>query len=243
MEKINVYIAGDQGTAPVITIREGSALELNQPVQISMEGDIHTIKSFLEKRTGKRKGGGQQLVNPETAIVSVNEQKMTILLALNPEDVNGAEISGKLEVAPELSQFYINTTKQFTREELIRLFRFSKRFFDSAENHEKIMIAYQKLNLSTTSELKKDTDTRGNKDLSFKKNITSDIPEDFILNLPVFKGEDKERFRVEICMDATDTSVRFWFESVELVERMELRRDEIFAEELESCKDLVVIYT
>jgi hypothetical protein len=79
--------------------------------------------------------------------------------------------------------------------------------------------------------------------MAFSKLIDSQhIPTEFILNIPIFKGFDPERFRVEVCLEATDASVRFYFESVELLELIETRKKEIFAAELESCKDMVIIH-
>lgn len=48
---------------------------------------------------------------------------------------------------------------------------------------------------------------------------------------------------MEICLDVTEGSARFWFESVELHELIQKRLDEIFEEELARMEGLVVIYT
>ncbi|HUS00599.1 MAG TPA: hypothetical protein VMY77_02670, partial [Chitinophagaceae bacterium] len=59
--------------------------------------------------------------------------------------------------------------------------------------------------------------------------------------IPIFKGFDPVRFRVEVCLDVTEGSARFWFESVELHEIMIKQVDEIFDEELKSCEGFVIV--
>jgi len=228
-------------TDNTVTILEGKALEQKYPEKISIAGNIHSVKNFIEKRYGTREGAELQKIDKDRAIVFVNEEKMTIQLELDPQNIFGAVIKGRLEFTPELLQFGINTTKQFSREELVRLIRFNKRFF--ASDHEAILLAYQKLQIKTASELSQESDTRGNKGVNFQKTVNIEhIPTEFILQIPVFKGFPDVKFRVEICLDATDASVRFWFESVELHDIVETGKKQILEDQLVCCKDFVIIY-
>lgn len=236
-----VQVLGFQGNE--IIVREGAALEQEPPVKIELSGNILSVGNFLKERYPEKKGKSLQEVDKEKAIVVVDEEGMKIKLSLDPENTYGTTVTGSLEFTPELKQFFINETKQFTREELVKIFRFNKRHFDSADQFDKLLAAYQKMQIKTASELSQENDTRGNKALNFVKNVDSaGIPLEFILNIPIFKGFGKERFRVEICLDATDASVRFWFESVELAELIDVRKEEIFEKQLESCRDFVIIY-
>jgi hypothetical protein len=99
------------------------------------------------------------------------------------------------------------------------------------------------LDVKVTTDLKNDAaDNRGNRFNSFDKKITANIPEDFILNIPIFKGQDYKKFRVEIILDSTDGSTKFWMESVELEELIAIESERILKAELESCSDYVVIW-
>lgn len=235
--ELNVNVTGD-----TLTILEGKALEQKYPEKIKISGNVHSVANFLKARYATDKAGKKlQAVDKELAVVTVDEEKMTILLQLDPENVFGTEVLGKLETTPEVDQFCINTTKTFSREELVKLFRFNKRFFES--DHEKILGAYQKLQIKTASDLQAENDQRGNKGLNFQKTVDSqNVPLDFILNIPIFKGFDPVKFRVEICLDATDASVRFWFESVEMNDIIEAQKKEIFEKQLVRCQDFVIIH-
>lgn len=225
-----------------ITILEGKALEQKYPEKIKLSGNIESIKQFLSKRYGGSVGKGLQSVDKETAVVIVDEKAMNIKLFLDPENHFGLEVTASLEMTDELKNFHINDNHEFTRESMIKLLKFNKRFFADPSKHEELLNAYMKLNLSGSTMVKSESDDRGMRDMAFKKVIDSqNIPMGFILEMPIFKGQKVEKFRVDICLDVTDASVRFWFESVELVELIELRRTQIFDTQLESAADFVII--
>lgn len=225
----------------VVTILEGKALEEKYPVKIGLAGNIKSLSAFLEKRYGTRVGKNLQAVDKDLAVVVVNGDEMKMVLFLDPQNEFGTMVTGKLDLTPELLEFCINTNKQFTREELVKIIRFNRRFFEAGQ-HQGILDSYLKLQLTGNTEVTAASDNRGNKELAFKKMINSQhVPTEFVLEIPVFKGFGKERFRVEVCIEATDASVRFWFESVELEELIETRKEEIFNEELKSCQDFVII--
>lgn len=234
-------LAGD-----TLTILEGKALELKHPVQIKLEGNIETVAAFLEKRWNGDEnflGSELQQVDASKAVVIVDSEAMVITLFLDPQNPFGTEVKAKLEFTPEIQQFKINEVASFTREQLIKILRFNRRYFPDVLKYDELLKAYQSLQISTAADLKQNSDTRGNKGTMFQKTVNSEnIPTEFILNIPIFKGQPWETFRVEICLDATDASVRFWFESVELAELVEVRKAEIFADQLESAKDFVIIH-
>lgn len=224
-----------------ITILEGKALEQKYPVPIKINGNIHSVANFIKERWGDKTGSGLQVIDKTRAVVLVDEAEMFISLRLDPENVFGTEINGFLETTPEFEQFHINEAMTFSREDLVKLFRFNRRFFGS--DHEKLLTAYQKLNISTAGSLQQDSDTRGNKGVNFQKTVDSSaIPTGFNLTVPIYKGFDPVSFPVEIGLDATDASVRFWFESPVLVEVMEAMKKSIFEDQLKYCKDFVIIY-
>jgi hypothetical protein len=225
-----------------ITILEGKALELKHPVKLQIDGDINAVTNFLSKRTGEFLGSGLQAVESQTTLIIIDEEAMTILLQLEPTNTFGTEIKASLKFTEDFLQWNINKPHQFTREQLVKLLRFGKRFFDP-ERHEEILKAYMALQVSANTEVKSASDTRGNKNNLFNKVVDSQhIPTEFVLNVQVFKGMATERFRVEICLEVTEGSVRFWFESPELVELIDRRKKEIFADITPHFGNYPVIY-
>lgn len=227
-----------------ITIREGQALPPVAPKKIVINGDIKTVTSFVKKRSDKEQltTSGYQWINPDRAIVEVDKEKMQIVLKVDPEDEYGPVVTANLSTAPELEQFCINNNKLFNREELIKLIRFNKIWFADPEAHDKLLKAYQAFTATVNANIGKTSDTRGNVDNSYKKTVETNVPDSFVLNIPIFKGMDKRRFRVEIAIDSTDASTKFWFESVELNDIIQVESETILKKELESCSDYVVIW-
>jgi len=224
-----------------LIIREGQAAPIREPNIIAVSGDINSISTFLSKRHKGKEGFSHQAVDPTKVVVLVDRKAMTIKLQLDPESHFGASVTGKLELSDELSVFKINGGETFTRDQLIKVLRFNRRWFLDGDKHSQLLSAYQSFNAKAFIDMMADSDTRGNKAASYKKEVKTDLPEEFILSVPIFKGQPNEIFRVEICLDVTDGGARFWFESVELAELTQRRRDEIFAEQLKACEDFVVI--
>lgn len=222
-----------------ITVLEGKSLELKAPEKISISGDIKTVNTFLKVR--KEDGTGLQTIDTSKAVAFVDKKALTISLHLDPENHYGAKITGTLQKSDELAPFCINQNKTFTKEELIKLLKFNRLFFDDFTKHAELLLAFQKVSSTVNIKTNESSDDRGNKERAFVKDVTTNAPTEFILNIPVFKGFPANRFRVEICLDVTEGSVRFWFESVELHEIMESQVDSIFTEQLSEAVGFVIV--
>jgi hypothetical protein len=243
MNELSINMNGDQKEV-TITHLEGKALELKHPVAIAINGNIQAVSAFLEKRyAGSNFGKKLQAVDRELAIVIVNDDAMTIDLFLDKQDCYGTHIKASLEESSELKGFGITNEHKFSKAELVKFLRQNRRFFHSKDVYDTVLKGYMMLDMSVVTSIKNNNDLRGNVDIEFKKHvIAQNIPESFDLKIPIFKGQREEVFRVDICFDVSEATPRFWFESVELHERRMIRQKEIFAKELESCKDFVIIH-
>lgn len=239
MENINLKLESIEGNE--IIIREGQALPPIAPKKILITGDIRTASSFIDKRTSTVYAGLQE-INPERVIVEVDKQAMTITLCLDPENQNGTIVTAKLEVNPDLQQFAINGRKTFKQKELIDLLKFSRLYFEDFDKHGMLLKSYQAFNAKAFIDMASESDNRSNKAVSYAKKVETNLPTAFVMNIPIFKGQDKKRFHVDICFEVTDGGCNFWFESVELKELMDIESEAILNEELESCKDYVIIW-
>ena len=236
MENLHVKFEGEGNT---FTLLQGKALEQKPPEKIAISGDIKTISNFLAVR--KASGSSLQTVDTSKAVVLVDKNDLSITLNLDPENYYGVSVRGQMELSDELKQFHINKNKTFTKEELVKLIKFNKINFDEPTKHAELLLAFQKISSTVNISAKDSSDDRGNKERGFVKEVTSNTPTEFILNIPIFKNHDAVRFRVEICLDVTEGSVRFWFESVELHELIQVMRDQIFDEQLKDCAGFVII--
>jgi hypothetical protein len=234
MKELNVTTTGN-----TLTVMQGNVLETKPPEKISITGDIKAVSNFLSVRIIS--GKGTQEIDKSKVILLVDKKALTIQLLIDPENYYGASVLAKLEKSDELQPFAINQNKTFSKEELIKLIKFNKIFFDDHAKHAQMLLAFQKVSSVVNIKSNDSSDDRGNKERAFVKEVTTNAPTEFILNIPAFKGFEPIRFRVEICLDVTDGSARFWFESVELHEIMQAQIDEIFATELNAAEGFVII--
>lgn len=242
MENINLRLESIDGN--VITVLEGKALDPVAPKKIAITGDIRTVSAFIAGRNDEKQlaTAGYQWINPDRAIVEVDKDKGTITLFLDPEDAYGPVITAKLEPNPDLEQFFINKNKQFSQRDLVQLLKFTRLYFEDYDKHGSLLKAYQAFSAKTYTDLSGDSDNRGNKNFAFNKKVETGLPATFVMNIPVFKGQEPKRFMVEICLDVTDAAASFWFESVELKELQDIESEKILAAELQSCKDYVILW-
>lgn len=225
-----------------LIIREGEAAPIVQTKQIVIVGNAKAVSSFLSARTNDLPGVGLQKFDRENAIALVDYEKGTVVLKLNPSDPFGTEITSKVQLAPEFEAFHINQNKMWSRVELVQFLKFQKRWFAQPEQHEALLTAYMKLQIEVNTNINQGHDDRGNRDIQLKKAVKSqNIPEKFRLNIPLFKGMESRSFWVDICLDTSESNVKFWFESVEADEMIQIERKKLLDKELEACKGIPVI--
>jgi hypothetical protein len=241
MENINLRLESIEGNE--IIIREGTALPPVAPKKIEISGDIKTVSTFVNGRKGISDSlAGLQYINPGRAVVMVDKKGRSITLNLDPQDAFGTVVTAKMELNPDLIEFHINDKKTFKQKELVDLIKFSRLAFDDGEKHGMLLNAYRAFNAKAFIDMASDSDNRGNKSSSFNKKVETNLPIDFVLNIPIFKGQDRLKFHVEICLEVTDGGCNFWFESVELSELIDIESEAILKKELEACADYVVIW-
>lgn len=220
-------------------VRTGAAAAAErEAVKIEIEGDINSISNFLKKRN---EGYLHQAVDKNKVVVTVNKDEWWISMELDPNNHFGTVITGTLEISKELEVFGINKNVKFTREALVQLVKMNRLSFDKLDQQDIILKSVMSFSAKAFTELKQESDFRGNKDIAMKKTVETGILSDFTLSIPVFKGQDTETFRVEICLDVTDGGARFWFESVELNDLIRTKIDIIFNEQLKACEEFVII--
>lgn len=238
MENIELSLAGFTGNE--LTIRKGASLDPKDPQVIKIVGDIKSISNFLSVR--KTSGSGLQAIDPSKAVVTVDRKEMYILLQLDPENVFGASVTAKLELSDELKKWSVNVAKTWKLNDLVKLLRYSRLDFDVKEKHALMLDAFMKFNFKAYIESEQNApDRRGNKKQVLNKAIDAELPADFVLNIPIFKGLESSTFHVEIWMETTEGSASFWFESPELSELIETKKEVIFNEQLKSCEGFVII--
>lgn len=239
MSEVKVNVTSADGD---IVIREGEALPLRHPEKIKISGNLKAVSSFLKNRTGNFSGHGLQKFNAATAIAKVNYEKGTVVLELDPNDPFGTVIQSNLMLDPNFEAFHINKNKLWSRVELVQFLKFQRRWFADPIKYQELLAAYLKLQVEVKANINQQHDDRGNRDYQLQKAVKSqNIPEKFLLTMPVFKGLESKSFWVDICLDTSDSDVKFWFESVEVAELIEIETKLLLDDEVKACEGIPVI--
>lgn len=245
MKDPNLYVETDKGE---VVFRQGEAMPVKEPTKVDFTGELPSVSRYLAihgvEGTLTDKETNENYVHPEKAIITVNRAARSIEVVTDCKSPYSHKITGKLELSDEIKQFNINPAGETqTREQLVKLLRFNKRFFADKEKHAEILAAYQKFNVTTQGGLKVESDNRGNKDLGYQNKVTTTLPEAFFLEIPIFKGYPPVKFMVEICLDVSAAEARFWLESPELAEVVETQAKSLIEDEIKLIGDkYVVVY-
>lgn len=240
MENLNLKIDKVDGLGNELIIRQGDVLPHYEPVKIKLAGDIRSVSSFLKIRKSLA-GWLHQEVDINKAIVRVDKKNMIIHLSLDPGNIHGTEITGKLDYSEELIKWGINSGKALSLAELKDIIRFNRLDFDVTDQQKTLLEAYQKFNIKTAVEMSKESDNKGNQKLTYEKKVDFGLPTVFVLNIPIFKGFKSLSFNVEIIIHPTDSTVNFYLESIDLNELIITNKEQIFNDELLSCEGFVII--
>lgn len=196
----------------VVTILEGATREelpLIKPNKVHLSGTIGAPAEFY----GKRK----ELHDKNKCHVLFNKQAGTIILVVDENYENdNYKIVGQLQKNPELMKFEINTSKTFDPKDLLQVLKFNRvHFSDKAENA-KICAALLGFKAKVTQAFENVDDLRGDAKQGLETKIEHELQQSFMLDIPLFKGEKKHSFKVDVCLQVRSGNVVVYLESVEL---------------------------
>lgn len=246
-EDIKLNFTTDQ---PELIIRTGAAMPVKEPKQLSINGaDIEAVHNYIKSRIADSELTGapseHQQVNANS-IVIINRNENSITLHTDPNNVYGTTITGSIVQNKHLSAFKINQAHYRTKDEMVKLLRFNKSHFANQDEYSSLLLKLKSMRVKTKGEMEDTKDTRGNKTISYDKQVTSDLPPGFLLFMPLFEGPEngegaKRSFMVEIAFEEYEGNIRFWLESPELAELIEQSSNYILATQAELIDNLFVL--
>jgi hypothetical protein len=202
----HIYIRGE---TKELTILRGDALPKREPKIVSIKGTIGAPAEYFRKRPD---------IEPKKCNVIFSHQETEIILTVNESDYFATTITGKAVLNPELLKFGINTNKTWLKSELKTFLKMNRSFFKTTDEAMQIVSNLEKFSAQIQAKIDDQSDTRGNSKKGAEINVTTDLKMDFTLNIPIYIGQLKSTFKVEICFSVTDGGVTIWLESPEMQE-------------------------
>lgn len=224
----------DKGITEVV-IREGKALELSNPIPVSIKGAIDAPSRFVEKRQG--------LFKPTESHTLVDRQNKFIKLIVNETDpLYRATISGQIEISKDFEALGINAGKQYKPQELSKKLKMLKSYFPDIVEYSKIVQALKNLNAKVSKDMQDLNDERGNTTKSMVQVVESNCPENFTMKLPLFKGNyENVEIEIEILLEVVSSEIYCYLESVDAQMTMDQLSSALIDEEIEKIKEFTTI--
>ncbi len=197
MEKREVYHIEPGVKEVIITHRQG--LEELPPDNVSFEGNIDSIKNFLAVRINAMYKD-ESVIELADSYILVNRENQKIHLFYNSTDpYKQGCVTGVLSLHPDFEKWKINTGQSWNNDELAEFIKMNRYCFKSKSDAMRLSAELKTLKVKVEKQAEASNDNRGNvKALAAQTVIESSIPKTFIINVPVFKGQAKMEFEIEI---------------------------------------------
>lgn len=234
-ERIQVNLAPGMSKAELI-IREGEApmqLAPKAPVKTNITGVIGTIAEYLEKRIDK----GQ--FDQKDCHILVNRDKVEITLITNESDeYKRGQVIGKLAYNPKFIEFGINSGKVWTPTELGMFIKMNRAFFPDRKVNMDLVTSLMNFTADVNNKIERSMRENGNLVDNFAQVVNSNLPESFIIRMPLFKGMQPETIEVETFAQVNGRDVAFILISPGAQVTLEDLRDRVIDEQLSRIREI-----
>lgn len=188
-----------------LTLLQGNAPEqLDQlaPIKVNISGTIDAPLRWLEKRVGD--------IDQHKAYLLVNRDAMTVTLFINESDpYNNGHVKGMLALSSIYKSLGINTNKNWQPEALGQFLKLNRSYFTNKEENREVVNSLKSFTGKVNQTVERETKENGNRALSFRQAVDSNIPAAFHLRIPIFSGEAPVEIEVETyaTIDGADVTI------------------------------------
>lgn len=228
MKEVTVNV--EAGTKELV-IRQGSAIDAKAPKSINIIG---TLGAPFQFATGK-----VALLDPNNCHLKINKHDGELIFVAHDTDPYTTHtISGKLSVDKNLQSFNINTDKRWEVREFLDFIKMNRFFFADRAAHAVLVNSLQKWHVKVERVFNDLNDNKGNSNFQIETKVREvELLSEFDLNMPIFAGFPKKKFKVEIGIEPRNVSVSLYLISDELMELMMTFREQLIDSAVEDFKD------
>lgn len=212
-----------------LNIRQGTAKEERAPKSIRIDGTLTAPFAFAY---------GKRLENAQCHLRIYKDIGKLELHIQDTDPFTEHVIIGSLKRDSVLASFELNSDRRWTVQEFLKFIRERKYYFPDKDQHTKMIDSLRKWEAQIQTILKEHHDTQGNSLMLIEKKVSGvEMFNKFKLSIPIFQGYQKETFTVEIGLDVTSASVKFYLISDELFELETERREKIIDAEVKQFEE------
>lgn len=236
----------ENGVKEVIIVHK-KGLDEKPMGNIAISGTIESVSTFLSKRIRKEDvENGINEVFPGHAHILINREDMQIRLIFNEVSELGSDsVTGQLTFTKQFKDWGINAGTEWSHDKFAEFCKMNRSSFYDPQDAMKLFSELKNIRIKTDTAFLNKNDNRGNiKSLVAQDVIDSNIPHTFVLGLPIFKGQPKRRFEVEVYVSPSTFTVTLV--SPEINDYIIQHRDEIIDAEIDKIEaissDIPIIF-
>lgn len=194
-----------------VTIRTGAAAPINEPVSMNFTGFLYSPGDYMENKKLST------LIDPKDCRLEVDYENMSVTFLVNARDKFRDQISGKLIPSKIIKDLGVNVEKRYYGDkELAKLLRRNAMYFGDQSAGNSLIMRLNIFEAKITTIIENKDDLKGNTKKLIEKSIENELPDFFVLNLPVFEGADPQPIKVHLLADTSGSGVMFYLDSPEL---------------------------
>ena len=188
--EVNVNVEGD-----TLTLLHGTAKDQKNLRNTEVVGNLNSVSRWLAKRNHTdyfKKDESYCIADTETG---------KLKLVVNEQDPFGNyEIKGEIKQSDVFKEIGINTTKRYNPINLANKFRLMRSYFVSHEAHATLCANLKNIKTKVNANVEAKVSDNGDRRLLFEQEVDSNMPESFEMNLPIIKGEKKQKVLVNVIL-------------------------------------------
>lgn len=228
---IIVNMADGQNTITILHGEAPAKLDELAPLKISIEGTIYAPLNFLDKRVKD--------IDQHKAHIIVNRDKLSVTLIFAEDDAyTQGTIRGKLSFSEIFMKLGINSCKSWNPEQLGQFLKLNRSFFTDKSVNMAVVSALKNFTAKVNQDVARETKENGNRAVSFRQAVDSNIPEKFTLKLPVFSGDDPSEIEVETYASVDGTDVTIHLQSAGANEVIEEKKANAITDVIDSIRSI-----
>ncbi|WP_295093709.1 hypothetical protein [uncultured Flavobacterium sp.] len=175
-----------------IVVLEGRAEPVYREKSLEVsEASIAAVHEFLVKKGVQN----EDIVNSK---VEFSYSKLFLNLYYSVRRRNPDTIKGSLKLHPDLLKFGINSNDTYSTIQLSDFIKMNRHYFENKDVAMKLVSDLRNFEGKVMKDVELKADTRANSRVLISQEVESNIPNGFILLLPVFLGQNPVRLEVEI---------------------------------------------
>jgi len=240
-EKFQINLGAGVTKAEVIVreVSEVNELKIKAPVRIGLIGTIGAPAEFLLRRMDCVNDDSSAQLDARRQHVIVDREKVSIELIINEDDeYNRGSVVGRLEAHPKFKEFGINAEKNWAPNQLGQFLKMNRAFFPDKEKNMMLVTELKNFVAKVNTLIEKQKSDKGDFKDNYSGTVSSNLPDSFSVNIPLFKGVQAELIEVEFYAETSGSEVWLQLVSPGANQLFEEMRDRVIDDEIKNIREI-----